>query len=131
MTARRDLEEPAPPGALRPGARVYWWCRRTGGRRLGTVAGEPQAHRRGPATVRVLEGTGETNEAALYHASANAHGVQAFPVDVLRIYQAPTRPADLEAPDQEAPADIAPRVSSTIPTTTTTTTQGAEALRLI
>jgi hypothetical protein len=133
MTARRDLEQPAPLAALVPGALVYWWDRRTGGRRLGTIAGEPQAHRRGPATVRVLEGAGEGGDLALYHPSPNAHGVQAFPVDVLRMYQAPPRPADLEP--QAAPAGIARRVSTTMPTTTTTTApprgQGPEALRLI
>jgi len=128
MTARRDLEQPAPLEALVPGARVYWWCRRTGGRRLGTVASEPQAHRRGPATVRVLEGTGGTGDPALYHPSPNAHGIQAFPADVLRIYQDPPRP-QADEPQADG-AGIAPRVSPPATITPTTTTGAGEAMRL-
>lgn len=97
-----------------PGARVYWWCRQTGGRRIGTVASVRQS-RRGPV-LRILQGDGSTGEPALWMATRNARGVMDFPASEVAPYVR-TRWPDVD-PDAEpdTPAgDWQPEPGTTAP----------------
>lgn len=95
---------------MTPGDRVYWWCKQTGGRRIGTVASVRQS-RRGPV-LRILQGDGSTNEPALFMATRNSRGVYDFPGDEVQPYVRRYWP-DVE-PGADA-GDWQPEPSSTAP----------------